>query len=138
MIDPNSKLSAFKEVRNGLSGHIILIRGEDVAAYEAEIKRFFDDFNPQGPVEEHYVQGLIDSAWRLNRIRAIEINLLALDAGGISASTLSALNIHEQHLTQRFVASRKQLVKLQADRRKQEKSQMASFLRMTKAHPLVQ
>jgi len=60
------------------AGWPIVLPSEDLAAFRAFSKRFFDDLKPRGMLEEQLVQTLADCSWRLNRIRAIEINLLTL------------------------------------------------------------
>src|SRR5260370_19787036 len=70
--------SALNALRHGLTGHTIVLPTEDLAAYQRFTKRFFDDLKPTGIVEEQLVQNLADTSWRLNRIPALENNLLTL------------------------------------------------------------
>src|SRR5713101_8287577 len=70
--------SSLNALRHGLTGHTIVLPTEDLAAYERFTKRFFDDLKPIGILEEQLVQNLADTSWRLNRIPALENNLLAL------------------------------------------------------------
>src|SRR5208337_2773263 len=81
--------SSLNALRHGLTGQTVVLPSEDLAAYQAFTKRFFDDLQPRGMVEEQLVQTLADASWRLNRARAIETNLLTLGQveaeGGITS-----------------------------------------------------
>src|SRR5260370_14261733 len=70
--------SSLNALRHGLTGHTIVLPTEDMAAYKRFTERFFDDLKPIGILEEQLVQNLADTSWRLNRIPALENNLLAL------------------------------------------------------------
>src|ERR1700693_3393371 len=70
--------SSLNALRHGLTGQTIVLPCEDLAAYQTFTKRFFDDLQPRGVIEEQLVQTLADASWRLNRARAIETNLLTL------------------------------------------------------------
>src|SRR5260370_13687665 len=70
--------SSWNALRHGLTGHTIVLPTEDMAAYQRFTKRFSDDLKPIGILEEQLVQNLADTSWRLNRIPALENNLLAL------------------------------------------------------------
>jgi len=60
---------------------------EDLAAYQLHVKSFTDEYHPQGATEAHLVQSLADTAWRLNRVAALETNVLTLGVAGSSAFT---------------------------------------------------
>jgi hypothetical protein len=161
--DAGKKRSSLNALRHGLTGHTIVMPEEDLTAYQHHAQRFFDDLKPKGAVEEQLVQALADSAWRLNRIPALETNLLTLgmyeQAGSIdvdidndqhqgevqaalataralqeSIRTLATLSMHEHRLTRKFEATLKQLTALQSDRRQQEKSALADAARLLEMH----
>jgi len=150
------KRSSLNSLRHGLTGQTIVLPSEDLAAYQAFHKRFFDDLQPSGMLEEQLVQTLADCSWRSNRARAIETNLLTLGQieaeGAIQANhpeaaaalamaqtyrdqarALANLSMLEQRLSRQFEKALKQLRELQDERRKCEDSEMnhaAQLLRM--------
>jgi hypothetical protein len=141
-------------LRHGRTGQTLVLPAADLNSYERFTARFFDDFKPAGAVEEHLVQTLADGAWRLNRIRALENNLLTLgleqQLGDISTANpearsalamaqalaqhtraLASLSMQEQRLSRQFESALKQIRELQAERRvsrKQDLDQAAQLL----------
>jgi hypothetical protein len=65
-------------VKTGLTGRTVLLPSEDVAAYEAHIEHFRQQFQPVGDHETYLVQSLADTQWRLDRIPNLETGLFAL------------------------------------------------------------
>src|ERR1700682_2205568 len=57
---------------------LIVLPAEDLVAYQDFTNQFLADFKPVGILEEQLVQSLADTSWRLNRIAALESNLMAL------------------------------------------------------------
>ena len=132
---------------------------EDIAAYRRLAASYFDDLQPSGAVERQFVQTLADTAWRMNRIRVIENNLLALGAidgdtqpvhadAAIRASLatasalstccreLSALSLHEQRLSRLYERTLNQLRELQAARRGHELDAMNNAANLRKFHEM--
>ena len=72
------QISALNALRHGLTGQVIVLPTDDLTAYEKHTKAFHQEYAPQGPTETHLTQTIADGAWRLNRLRAMETNLLAL------------------------------------------------------------
>src|SRR6266851_9059064 len=124
--------SSLNALRHGLTGHTIVLPIEDLAAYKHFTKRFFDDLKPIGILEEQLVQSLSDTSWRLNRIPALENNLLALgfaehsdrietehpevhaalaiaEALREQTKAFSALSMHGQRLSRQFEKALQQL-----------------------------
>jgi hypothetical protein len=145
--DAGKKRSSLNALRHGLTGHTIVMPAEDLTAYHRHTQRFFADLKPNGALEEQLVQTLADTAWRLNRVPALETNLLTLGMNAHSESvdtdhpevrvalataqglqdnirTLSSLSMHEHRLTRKFDMTLKQLTSLQANRREREKSEL--------------
>src|SRR5712692_7956593 len=139
--------SCLNALRHGLTGHTIVLPTEDMAAYQHFTKRFFDDLKPIGILEEQLVQSLADTSWRLNRIPALENNLLALGVAEHSdhintehpevhaalaiaealrqqTRAFSALSLHGQRLSRQFDRTLQQLRDLQAERRAAEQAQL--------------
>jgi hypothetical protein len=133
-----SSLTAF---RHGITGHTMVMRSEDVVAYQTFTKGFFDDLKPHGILEEQFVQSLADTSWRLNRSAAIEINLFGrglvenpeapplVIAKAIREKTrlLAALSAHGERLSCHLEETLKQFLKLREKRRHpQEKEDLTA------------
>jgi hypothetical protein len=117
---------------------------EDLQAYQSHLKSFTDEYAPKGATEANLVQALADTSWRLNRVAALETNLLTQgiantgntidDALSIAASlesqskALSNLSLHSQRLSRQFERTVAQLRDLQKTRRAQEKRDADNLL----------
>jgi hypothetical protein len=138
------KQSSLNALRHGLTGQIVVMPTEDLAAYQQHLKSFTDELNPKGVIETNLVQALADTSWRLNRVAALETNLLTLgintpcgtitdapqqvqNAMSIVASlesqskALSNLSLHSQRLSRQFERTVAQLRDLQQIRHDQER-----------------
>jgi hypothetical protein len=133
--DAGKQHSRLNALRHGLTGHTIVLPSEDLAAYQTHTQRFAAQFNPKGVLEEQLVQILTDTTWRLNRIAAIENNLLTLGLTEYTgpqeelamaasfrdqAKAIATLGMHEQRLSRQFERTLKQLREIQAERRESE------------------
>jgi hypothetical protein len=130
------KQSSLNALRHGLTGQIVVMPTEDLAAYQRHLASFTGDLNPKGAIEANLVQALADTSWRLNRVAALETNLLTLgiantgspidDAMSIVASlesqskAFSNLSLHSQRLSRQFERTVNQLRDLQKARQAQE------------------
>jgi hypothetical protein len=115
---------------------------EDLQAYQSHLKSFTDEYHPLGATESHLVQALADASWRLNRVAALETNLLSLaavgdplvDALAIAASlerqskALANLSMHSQRLSRQFERTVTQLRDLQKTRQTHEKHDLNNLL----------
>ncbi len=70
--------SSLNAVKTGLTGRTVLLPSDDAAAYEAHIASFFSTYKPVGEQEQHLVQSLADTEWRLLRIPALEFGIYAV------------------------------------------------------------
>jgi hypothetical protein len=143
--------ASLNALRHGLTGQIIVMPNEDLVAYQSHLKSFADEYTPIGATESHLVQALADASWRLNRVAALETNLLTLgvasqlnpfsdspqqvqDAFSIVAAlesqskALANLSMHSQRLSRQFERTVAQLRDLQNIRRAQEKLELNSLL----------
>src|SRR6202042_2156541 len=134
-------------LRHGLTGQIVVMPTEDLAAYQQHLKSFTDELAPKGVIESNLVQALADTTWRLNRVAALETNLLTLgianapspitdapgqvqDAFAIVAAlesqskALSNLSLHSQRLSRQFERTVIQLRDLQKARIAQEANEL--------------
>jgi hypothetical protein len=140
--EAGKKQSSLNALRHGLTGQIVVMPSEDLHAYQLHLKSFTDEYHPQGATESHLVQALADTSWRLNRVAALETNLLSLaaigdplvDAMAIAASlesqskALANLSMHSQRLSRQFERTVIQLRALQETRRTQEKHDLNSLI----------
>ncbi len=137
--EAGKRRSSLNALRHGLTGQTIVLPSEDLDAYQRLTRRFSDEFEPKGAVEEQLVQSLADAAWRLNRVAALETNLLSLStvqpvlistdhpeaqdalaaAQNLHANTraLNTLSMHSQRLSRQFQQTLKLLREIQAERR---------------------
>jgi hypothetical protein len=145
------KQSSLNALRHGLTGQIVVMPTEDLAAYQSHLKSFTDEYHPKGATESHLVQALADTSWRLNRVAALETNLLTMgianaqspitdapqkvqDAFSIvsalesQSKALSNLSLHSQRLSRQFERTLLQLRDLQKTRRAQERSDLSDLL----------
>jgi hypothetical protein len=145
------KQSSLNALRHGLTGQTVVMPAEDLQAYQLHLKSFTDEYHPQGATEANLVQALADASWRLNRVAAMETNLLTLGiASGISPITnaptqirdafsiaaalenqskaLANLSMHSQRLSRQFERTVTQLRDLQETRLIQEKQDLDNLL----------
>ena len=136
------KKSSMNALRHGLTGQVVVMPTEDLKLYQSHLKTFEDEYAPKGATEQHLVQALADTSWRLNRVAALETNLLSLpatgdplaDALGVAASleskckALANLSMHTQRLSRQFERTVTQLRDLQKTRLDQEKDDLEDLL----------
>jgi hypothetical protein len=143
--------SSLNALRHGLTGQIVVMPTEDLEAYQAHLKSFTHEYQPQGATEANLVQALADASWRLNRVAALETNLLSLglasetstltnappqvqDALSIAAAlesqtkALANLSMHSQRLSRQFERTVTQLRDLQKIRRDQEQKDLRALV----------
>ena len=151
------KQSSLNALRHGLTGQIVVMPTEDLAAYQLHLKSFTDEYHPKGATESHLVQALADTSWRLNRVAALETNLLTMgianaqspitdapaqvqDAFSIVAAlesqskALANLSMHSQRLSRQFERTLIQLRDLQKTRRAQENRDLDDLLDITEMY----
>ena len=140
-------------LRNGLTGQIVVMPNEDLQAYQRHLKAYADEYEPKGATEADLVQALADTSWRLNRVAALETNLLTLgiatkvspvtnapsevqDAMAMVAAlesqskALSNLSMHSQRLSRQFERTVVQLRELQKTRQTKEKQDLEDLVKV--------
>jgi hypothetical protein len=125
------KKSSLNALSHGLTGQIVVMPTEDLQAYQRHLESFTDEYNPEGATEAHLVQALADTSWRLNRIVALEANVLALPDLESQTKALANLSLHSQRLSRQFERTVAQLRELQKTRQAQEKRDVNNFLDVT-------
>jgi hypothetical protein len=137
-------------LRHGLTGQMVVMPTEDLAAYQRHVQSLVDEYRPQGATETLLVQALADASWRLNRAASIEANFLTLFAvpvpdaisGAVAiaaamenqSKTLSNLSLHTQRLSRQFERTVTQLRDLQQIRQDQEKRDLDSLVDVIQLH----
>jgi hypothetical protein len=139
--EAGKKKASLNALRHGLTSQLVVMPTEDLEAYRSHLKSFLDEYHPQGATEASLVQALADASWRLNRVAAMETNLLMLGAASAPdaftdpirdamamvaalesrSKTLANLSMHTQRLSRQFEKTVTQLRDLQETRRIQEK-----------------
>jgi hypothetical protein len=146
--EAGKKQSSLNALRHGLTGQVVVMPTEDLNAYRAHLNSFTDEYHPEGATEAHLVQALADASWRLNRVAALETNLLSLaavgdplvDAMAIAASlesqskALANLSMHSQRLSRQFERTVAQLRDLQKTRLTKEKQQLGDVVDITEMY----
>jgi len=139
--------SSLNALRHGLTSQVVVMTTEDHDAYRTHLRAFTSEHQPKGATESQLVQALADAAWRLNRVSALETNLLTLgvlhedlwhhettyemrEALGVAkvleshTKALATLSLHGQRLSRQFERTLALLQKLQSDRRTQQRQQL--------------
>ena len=142
------KRSSLNAYRHGLTGQTIILPAEDLVAYQDFTRTFFDHYKPVDIIEKQLVQSLADTSWRLNRVAALEHNLMGLgfdehsdnittehpethaalvttEAMREQTPSLAVLSLHTARLARYFEKTLKQLKDTQKERRATEASQLA-------------
>jgi hypothetical protein len=124
--------SSVNALAHGLTSQTAVLPSEDPAAYQQHCRRFFDEYQPKTPTENHLVQELADTSWRLNRVPKLEAGLLAraedppnqaaaLEFDIVDAHrALATLGMHGQRLSRQFHKTLEQLRAIQSERRERE------------------
>ncbi len=149
--------SSLNALRHGLTGHVVVLPTEDLAAYQRHLQRFVARFQPKDALEEQLVQSLGDTTWRMNRVPAIEATFLTLAsehqldsvptnepraASALALSqafhqqsrSLANISIYEQRLARMFERTLKQLREIQGERRELERRQMIDAAQILEMH----
>jgi hypothetical protein len=145
--DAGKKRSSLNALRHGLSGQVVVLPSEDLAAFERFTQGFHDDLKPSGELETQLVQSIAGLSWRLNRAAALENNLFTLGihekSGSIltendqardalamvlalreQTATLSALSLHQNRLARTLERTIDQLRAIQAERAVREAGEL--------------
>ena len=149
--------SCLNALRHGLTGQTVVLPSDDLTAYQRHCQQLHDQYRPKNPMEVQLTQTLADLSWRLNRIAAIETNMLALGSWELSltvdaedeqmqealtmakafrmqSQSFTNLSLHEHRLSLCFQKALKQLREIQAERATQEQSDMYSAARILQMH----
>jgi len=76
--EAGKKTSSLNALRHGLTARVVVLPSEDLDAYRRFSDEFLASLAPETFAERQCAQTIIDTQWRLNRIRTIEEGMLAL------------------------------------------------------------
>jgi hypothetical protein len=126
--DLGKQRSSLNALRHGLTARTAVLLTEDRAAFDQHCRGFFDEYQPATPTENHLVQELADTSWRLRRVPLVEATLLTnairpsqLADPQPTIHSLSMLGLHGARLSRQFQKTLQQLRQLQAERRERER-----------------
>src|ERR1700735_2472726 len=134
------KISSLNAVRHGLTSRVVVLPSEDLSAYKKFSDEFLAGLAPETFPETQCAQTIIDTQWRLNRVRSLEEGMLAHGHGSPAgqvdyghpeihgALTQAAvflehsqafvnLSMHEQRLYRILTAATKALDEMQSKRK---------------------
>jgi hypothetical protein len=137
--EAGKKISSLNALRHGLTSRVVVLPSEDLSAYKKFSDEYLASLAPETFPETQCAQTIIDTQWRLNRVRSLEEGMLALghnspagqhDYGHPeihSALTQAAvflehsqafvnLSMHEQRLYRILTAATKSLEDMKAKR----------------------
>jgi hypothetical protein len=144
--------SSLNALRHGITGQVSIMTEEDRAAHDKFCQELIHSLQPEGPLEIQFASSIAEDFWRLQRIRALENDILALgsfsDAADIDvdhpeihtsltraqtfldhSKDFERLTLYEQRINRSIEKNRKQLDELQEKRnrlREQAPSQAAN------------
>jgi len=149
--------SSLNALRHGLTGHTMVMPTQDLAAYQLHVQEFLTEYHPKSATEKQLVQTIADTTWRLNRVMALETNLLTLGmtehADSVNTAdpevhaalataeslreqtkALANLSMYEQRLSRQFEKALKQLREIQAERIEREQHQLRNASKLLEMH----
>jgi hypothetical protein len=144
--DSGKQRSSQNAMRHGLTAASAVLPSEDPAAYDAHRRGFFDEYQPATPTETQLTQELADTAWRINRIPALEAALLdraanpptdqaRIDFDIVDAHrALATLGLHYTRLSRQFQKTLDALRDIQADRAERERRDLKDAAALLELH----
>jgi hypothetical protein len=129
-------------LRHGITGQVSITTVEDRVAHDKFFQEIIDRLRPEDALELQFASLIAEDFWRLQRIRAVENDMLALgnfsDAADIDvdhpeihtsltrartfldqSKDFERLTLYEQRINRALEKNRRQLDELQAERKRQ-------------------
>jgi hypothetical protein len=85
------KISSPNALRHGLTSRVVVLPSEDLSAYKKFSDEFLASLAPATFPETQCAQTIIDTQWRLNRVRSLEEGMLAHGHGSQQANSTTAI-----------------------------------------------
>jgi hypothetical protein len=105
--DAGRHRSSLNALRHGLTARIVVLPTEDLLAYQVFSADFFASLAPETFAERQCAQTIVDTQWRLNRVRTIEEGMYALGHFGKEGqidpghpqihAALTAAGVYKEH-----------------------------------------
>src|SRR5579883_2489862 len=152
--------SSMNALRHGITGQVSIMNEEDRVAHDKFVQDLIDGLKPEGALELQFASVIAEDFWRLQRIRAVENDMLALgnfsDAADIDvdhpevhasltraqtfldkSKDFERLTLYEQRINRAIEKNRKQLAELQAERKREREQalEQACLLHQASAAP---
>jgi len=70
--EAGKKISSLNALRHGLTSRVVVLPSEDLAAYGKFSDEYLASLAPETFPERQCAQTIIDTQWRLNRVRSLE------------------------------------------------------------------
>ena len=115
-----SRLNSFK---HGLTGHLDVLTPDERAARDTFIAGIIGTLKPADPLETQLAHSVADGYWRINRVSAIEDDLLADEGFADHPQHFQLLGTYEMRLHRKVTADLRQLRQIQAPRLAAEAAQ---------------
>jgi hypothetical protein len=148
--------SSMNALRHGITGQVSITTVEDRAAHDKFFQELIDRLHPEDALELQFASLIAEDFWRLQRIRAVENDMLALgnfsdaadidvDHPEIHASLTRArtfaehskdferLTLYEQRINRALEKNRRQLDELQAERKRQRQQALEQACLLSQA-----
>jgi hypothetical protein len=145
--------SSLNALKTALTGRTVLLPTDDAEAYEQHLANYDKDFKPMTPRECELVQSLADTAWRMQRIPALEMaiyaqgriefaekfndrepalrpSLIELETHLAYEKQLRNLQIQEARLHRRRQHDLAELRDMQQERHREEREQLADAAKL--------
>jgi hypothetical protein len=158
--EAGKKTSSLNALRHGLTSRVVVLPSEDLAAYRNFSDEFLASLAPETFPERQCAQTIIDTQWRLNRVRSIEEGMLALGHLGkegqidpghpeIHAALTSAavfrehsqafvnLSMHEQRLYRILTAATKSLEDMKSKRLAARQADLDAAVALSKLNKML-
>jgi hypothetical protein len=138
--------SSQNALTHGLTSQSPVLPSEDPAAFDAHRRGFFDEYQPANSTETQFVQELVDTSWRLNRIPSLEAALLdraanppndqaRIDFDIVDAHrALATLGLHYTRLSRQFQKAVDKLREVQAERLQQQERNLRHAAAVLETH----
>jgi hypothetical protein len=138
--------SSQNALTHGLTSRSPVLATEDPAAYQLHCRQFFDEYQPATPTETQFTRELADTAWRINRIPALEAALLDRAANPPTEQAriefdivdahraLATLGLHYQRLSRQFQKTSSHLREIQSERRREQERHLKRAAALLELH----
>ena len=117
--------SRLNAVRDNITGQVTSLNDEDRAIFNQVLNDHIAGLKPEGAEELRLANSIAWDQWRLDRIRAIEMNLFAsgdddTETWIANAKRLELMSLYESRMNRTMARNRQTLRELQNDRLKRQ------------------